>query len=106
MPNGHGGSPFLGAPIVFAILFAVMASLPNPQRLGWLWVAVCLLFAAVAGWRLAYYLHLRAADEYDGAYTSPDAYKRAARRYWIAAPIYSLLAAAVGFAILWWRGLP
>lgn len=106
MPNGHGGSPFLGAPILFAIFFAVMASLPNPQRIGWLWVAVCLLFAAVAGWRRAYHLHMRAGDEYDGAYTSPDAYKRAARRYWIAAPIYILLSTAAGFGILWWRGLP
>ena len=49
---------------------------------------------------------MRAADEYDGAYTSPDAYKRAARRYWIAAPLYSLLTTAAGFGILWWRGLP
>jgi len=70
MPNGHGGVPFLGVPILFAIVFVVMASLPNPQRLGWLWVAVCLFFAAIAGWRLAYPRHMRAADEYDGAYTS------------------------------------
>jgi hypothetical protein len=106
MPNGHGGIPFLGAPVLFAVLFAVFASLPLRDRLGWTWVAICLALAAMAGWRLAYHLHMRAADEYGGAYTSPDAYKRAAQRYWIAAVIYTALTTAGGFAILWWRGLP
>lgn len=106
MPNGHGGAPFLGSPVLFAILFAVLASLPGIERYGWPYAGLCLAVAALAGWRLAYHLHMRGADEYGGAYTSPDAYKRAARRYWIAAPLYALLAAAGGFAILWWRGLP
>ena len=106
MPNGHGGVPFLGAPIVFAFLFAVMASLPNPQRFGWAWVAICLFFAAMAGWRLAYHLHMRDADEYDGAYTAADAYLRATRRYRVAAVTYAILSTAAGFGILWWRGLP
>lgn len=106
MPNGHGGAPFLGAPILFAVLFAVLAALPTRDRLGWAWVAVCLVFAAIAGWRLAYHLHMRDADEYGGAYTSPDVYKQAARRYWICAVLYTILATAAGFGILWWRGLP
>jgi len=49
---------------------------------------------------------MREACEYGGAYTSSDAHKRAARRYWIAAPVYVLVATAAGFAFLWWRGLP
>ena len=106
MPNGHGGVPFLGAPVFLGVLFAVFASLPDIARFGWAYVGLCLGLAAAAGWRLAYHLHMREADEYDGAYTAPDAYQRAARRYWIAAPIYAVLAAAGGFAILWWRGLP
>ena len=106
MPNGHGGVPFLGAPIFLAILFAIFAALPLTERLGWTWVGVCLLLAASAGWRLAYHLHMRAADEYDGAYTSRDVYRQAARRYWVLAPVYALLAAAAGFGVLWWRGLP
>jgi hypothetical protein len=102
MPNGHGGSPFLGAPILLAALFGVLAAFAN----GWAVAGLCLLVAGLAGWRLAYHLHLRDADEYDGAYTSPDVYQRAVRRYRIAAPVYAFLAAAAGFAILWWRGLP
>lgn len=106
MPNGHGGIPFLGAPLLFLVLFGVLAALPLGERLGWGWVAICLAFAALAGWRLAYHLHLRDADEYGGAYTEPGAYRRALRRYRILAPTYALVAIAVGFGILWWRGLP
>jgi hypothetical protein len=105
MPNGHGGYPFLGGPVLFAILFAAFAAFPV-KDIGWTWVAACLAFAALAGWRLAYHLHMRDADEYDGAYTSRDEYRRAARRYRIAAAIYAVLAAAAGYGILWWRGLP
>ncbi len=106
MPNGHGGAPFLGAPILFAILFAVSAALPLRDRLGWVWAGVCLLFAALAGWRLAYHLHMRAADEYGGAYTSPDAYRQAARRYALYAVLYTIATTAAGFGILWRVGLP
>ena len=106
MPNGHGGAPFLGSAVLFAIGFAILASLPGVERYGWPYVALCLAVAAVAGWRLAYHLHMRAADEYEGAYTAADAYLRATRRYRVAAVIYAILSAAAGFGILWWRGLP
>ena len=106
MPNGHGGVPFLGAPVLLAVLFAVAVFLPLREALGWTWVAVCLALAALAGWRLAYHLHMRDADEYDGAYTPNDAYRRAARRYQLAAVTYAIAAAALGFGVLWWRGLP
>jgi hypothetical protein len=106
MPNGHGGAPFLGAPIFLAIMFAVFAALPVRERLGWAWTGICLVLAALAGWRLAYHLHMRDADEYGGAYTAPDVYRQAARRYRIGAVLYTILAVAAGFAILWWRGLP
>lgn len=106
MPNGHGGAPFLGAPILLAVLFAIFAFLPVRDRLGWAWVGIGLVLAALAGWRLAYHLHMRDADEYGGAYTAPDAYRRAARRYWLLAVLYTVLAMAAGFGILWWRGLP
>ena len=106
MPNGHGGAPFLGAPIVFALLFLAIVFVPPGNVPGWVRVSVALGFAALAGWRLAYHLHLRDADEYDGAYTEPDAYRRAQRRDWLLAPFYALAAAVVGFGILWWRGIP
>jgi hypothetical protein len=106
MPNGHGGVPFLGAPIVFAIMFATCAGLPPKAQFGWAWVGICLVLAALVGWRLAYDLHMRDADEYGGAYTRPDVYRRAAQRYWILTVVYTVLTTTVGFAILWWRGLP
>ena len=106
MPNGHGGAPFLGAPILLAVLFAIFAFLPVRDRLGWAWVGIGLVLAALAGWRLAYHLHMRDADEYGGAYTSPDIYREASRRYWMRAALYTILATAAGFGVLWWRGLP
>jgi hypothetical protein len=102
MPNGHGGAPFLAAPILFAVGAAAAALL----RLGWASVGLCVLFAGLAGWRLAYHLHLRDADEYGGAYTSPDVHSRATQRYRIAAVIYGIIAAAGALGLLWWRGLP
>lgn len=106
MPNGHGGVPFLGTPIFFSVMFATFAGLPLKDRLGWAWVAICLVFAALAGWRLAYHLHMWDADEYGGSYTEPDVYRRAEGRYRVLAMVYTVLAVAVGFGILWWRGLP
>jgi len=106
VPNGHGGAPFLGAPVLFAVLFAIVAASPAREQIGWFWVAICLVLAALAGWRLAYHLHMRAADEYGGAYTSPDVYRRAALRYCIAAVVYTAISTAGAFGILWWRGLP
>ena len=96
MPNGHGGAPFLGAPVILLLVFGVTALVPAFELLGWGRLA----FAALAGWRLAYHLHMRRADEYDGAYTNPETYRRARLRYWLLAPVYAALATAAGFVIL------
>jgi hypothetical protein len=106
MPNGHGGVPYMGAPIFCVILFAVLAALPIRETLGWTWVGLCLAVAGYGGQRLAYHLHMRDAAAYDGAYTSSEKYRRAWRRYVIASVIYTPIAAAAGYAVLWWRGLP
>ena len=106
MPNGHGGVPFLGTPIFFAVMFSIAAWIPLKTRLGWAWVVICLVFAALVGWRLAYHLHMWDADEYGGAYTEPDVYRRAVVRYRVLAVLYTVFTVAIGFGILWWRGLP
>lgn len=108
MPNGHGGVPYLGGPILLAIMFATFAWQPfgNDLLFAWMRVGTCLFIAAALGWRLAYYFHMYDVDDYGGAYTPPDLYRRASRRYWIAAPIYAVVTAAAGLGILWWRGLP
>ena len=62
MPTGPSGAPFLGGPIVLAIMCACFVSLPLKAR-------------------LAYDLHMLDADVYGGAYIRSEVYQRAARRY-------------------------
>ena len=90
------------------MMFAVLLWLPFAEEgwLAWTHVGTCMILAAAVGWRLAYYVHMYDADNYGGAYTPPEAYRRASRRYWIALPFYSALTAIAGFGVLWWRGLP
>ena len=107
MPNGHGGVPYLGGPVFLVLLFAALAWVPLGG--GWpAWVrdGFCVLLAVAVGWRIAYYVHLYAVDHYGGAYTPPEQYAPALRRYRIAAPLYALVTAAAGVGVLWWRGLP
>ena len=55
MPNGHGGYPFLGSPILLAVLFAVTQAwkVQVPSTLNSVRVAACIAMAAAAGWRLS-----------------------------------------------------
>jgi hypothetical protein len=108
MPNGHGPVPYFGGPILCAISFAFFVCLPFGDK-GWpAWArfCFCMVLAAAIGWRVAYYVHMYEADNYGGAYTPPEVYRRASRHYWIAAPFYSVLTAAAGLGVLWWCGLP
>jgi hypothetical protein len=91
VPNGHGGVPRFGGPIFYAVLagLALVFKLP----------AAAAALAAIAGWRLAYHLHFWGADEYSGAYTNPDDYRRARLRYWCLGAVYALAAAAAIFAL-------
>jgi hypothetical protein len=75
----------MGAPLLFAVLCVIALALQ--QRYAGL------AFAAIAGWRFAYHLHFWGADEYGGAYTSGDAYRRARVRYWCFGALYALGAA-------------
>jgi hypothetical protein len=108
MPNGHGGFPWMGGPLLLALAAAIVAALPAAvrDRFGWSWAGACLALVGLAGWRLAYHLHMWGADEYGGAYTSPEKYRRAALRYYGFAAAYALLAMGAAFGVLWWRGLP
>lgn len=91
MPNGHGGIPRFGGPVFYATLaaLAVAFKLTVPAA----------VLAAIAGWRLAYHLHFWRADEYAGAYTNPDDYRRARLRYWCLGAVYALAAAAAIFLL-------
>ena len=91
MPNGHGGIPRFGGPIFYAILAALAVAFDM--------MAAAAVLAAIAGWRLAYHLHFWGADEYGGAYTDADGYRRARLRYWCLGALYALAAAATVFAV-------
>jgi hypothetical protein len=90
VPNGHGGIPRFGGPIFYAVLAALALAFKLPA-------AAAAALAAIAGWRLAYHLHFWRADEYSGAYTDPDQYRRARLRYWCLGALYALGAAAAIF---------
>jgi hypothetical protein len=68
MPNGHGGVPYFGGPVVLAMMFAFLMWLPFAEGgwLAWTRFGVCMILAAAIGWRVAYYIHMYGADEYGG----------------------------------------
>ncbi|MEX2179286.1 MAG: hypothetical protein WD801_11280 [Gemmatimonadaceae bacterium] len=93
MPNGHGGYPWMGGPILLALTFLVLLFLPLDAQsvAGRARPLVSLVVAGLFGCRLAYHLHMRRADAYGGGYTDPAAFRRAKRRY---------AAACVGYAVV------
>jgi hypothetical protein len=107
MPNGHGGIPHFGSPILLALIFFAAAFWPlaSDASLQSTRFGICLALAVLVGWRLAYHLHMWRAEEYS-AYMSPEEYRRATRRYAGFAAAYATLSAGAAFALLWWRGLP
>jgi hypothetical protein len=107
MPNGHGGIPHFGSPILFGLMFcaALFWPLAPDAALQWTRVWICVVLAALVGWRLAYHLYMWRAEEYSG-YMTPEEYRRAIRRYAGFAAAYAIVAAVAALALLWWRGLP
>jgi hypothetical protein len=107
MPNGHGGYPFLGSPLLLAFFFTVTQAwkVPIPSSLNTVRVVACIAMAAAAGWRLAYHLHMRAADAYSGQFMKDGERATMLRRYTIRAILYAIIAGGVGTAILKMRGL-
>jgi hypothetical protein len=109
MPNGHGGYPYMGSPLLLLLLIAIVlfagregsetnAALVRPV----LALALALLF----GWRLAYHLHKRQLDAYGGAYESADERRRASRRFRLFAILYGGIAFAVVAGLLHLRRIP
>jgi len=106
MPNGHGGYPWMGGPILLAIGFLILLFLPlaSDSAFARARPMLGLVVAGVFGCRLAYHLHMRRADAYGGGYTDPDAYRRARRRYALACVGYSAAAVYVAHRALEARG--
>ena len=107
MPNGHGGYPWMGGPVLLAIAFAVLLFLPaDPASVhGRAIPLLCLVIAAVFGCRLAYHLHMRKADDYGGAYTRPEVFRRARLTYLAACVVYAAVAVYLAHLAVEARGL-
>ena len=107
MPNGHGGYPFLGSPLLLAFFFTIAQAwkVPVPSSLNTARVAACIAMAVAAGWRLAYHLHMREADAYSGQFLKDGGRDIALKRYIILAILYATVTGGVGVAILRMRGL-
>lgn len=106
MPNGHGGYPWMGGPLLLLLAFLGLLFFPvDPHSAGGGAVSVLALGAAgLFGCRLAYHLHMRRADAYGGGYTAPDAYRRARIRYGVACFVYAVIAVYLAHEALEARG--
>ena len=80
MPNGHGGIPYFGAPVLLGILTALLiwwyraTGSVIPQVLIY-------ISTALFGWRLAFHLTMWDVMEYGGGYTSEEDMAKAKRKF-------------------------
>ncbi len=80
MPNGHGGTPKWGLPLI--LLGGTVASLIWYSKVHAVWsAAASLVFAALLAWRFSYHVTMWDAGEYGGAYTAEAAMKLARKRH-------------------------
>ena len=96
MPNGHGGIPYLGAPVLLAIFTSLFvwwyrasaSMIPH---------VLVYLFSALFGWRLAFHLTMWKVMEYGGGYTSDKRMAKAKRKYLAAVVVLIPLSLAGGY---------
>ena len=96
MPNGHGGIPRFGAPVLLALLFACVHATRPPGHsifFNGLELVLILLFCQ----RLAWHLCMWQASEYDGAYVSGEESRRARVRSWILTLLFTAAACSTWY---------
>lgn len=93
MPNGHGGYPWMGSPLLLAVALLILVLLPfDPDSgHGRARPMLAAVIGVVFGCRVAYHLHRRSTDAYGGAYTDPDNVRRARIVYAGACVLYGAL---------------
>lgn len=96
----------MGSPLLLATIFVVLVFLPvNPHSAAGRGLPLlALLVAGLFGCKLAYHMHMRAADNYGGAYTDPAAHRRARIHYLTACVAYSVVAVYLAHLALEARG--
>ena len=93
MPNGHGGIPWFGSPILLLVVLSALAWLRFSHDAAWTLYAAHPI-AALFAWRFAWHLCLYRPTEYGGGYTSDEEMRKARARY------YTLSAVLIPLAIL------
>ena len=96
MPNGHGGIPHYGAPVLLGILTALLvwwfrataSAIPH---------VLVYLSSGLFGWRLAFHLIMWDVMEYGGGYASEEDMVKAKRKYLVAAVILIPLSVVGGY---------
>ena len=91
MPNGHGGIPRFGSPILLSIGVIVLLWLRISGEAQWT-THVAYVATGLLAWRLAWHLHLYGALEYGGANTPPEQLRAAKQRYRLTALVLIPLA--------------
>lgn len=99
MPNGHGGIPKYGSPVLLSIILALLVWLRITRQTLWPLLAAypTVIFL---GWRLAWHIHMYDAAEYGGAYTPKEEMDSAGRKYRIGTLVYVSLGLLIA-SVLW-----
>jgi hypothetical protein len=96
MPNGHGGNFRFGLALMLLIVLGLVYVYCRKE--GWAWLAYAgYPLAAALGWRFAHSLHMWKVTEYDGAYTTDDAWTSAFMKYIAGSVAYGLAAMAAWY---------
>lgn len=97
----------MGGPVLLAIAFLVLLFLPvDPASAhGRAVPLLCLVIAGAFGCRVAYHLHMRRADDYGGAYTRPEVYRRTRLTYLGLCVVYAVVAVYLAHLAVEARGL-
>ena len=83
MPNGHGGIPWMGSPVLLLLLLISLAWLRFSREASWT-VYATYPIAALFAERFAWHLCLYQATEYGGGYTSGEEMRDARVSYrWV-----------------------
>lgn len=80
MPNGHGGIPRFGSPVLLLVALLALLWLRVSREATWT-TPVAYVAVALLAWRLAWHVHLYDVMEYEGAYTPPEKLQAARRRH-------------------------
>jgi len=99
VPNGHGGVPRFGSPILLFFALCGLLWLRIARDAQWT-LYLALVGAALFAWRLAWHIHLYELLAYGGAYT-PQEVLDAARKRYLATLLFLLPAALIAAYLVW-----